>query len=256
MEIAGTPWVDVVDVPLGTRIGDVLRLDDAQAVLIGGYAGTWVEAGRAANLRLDRGSLAAGGRGPRRGRARRAAGRPVRTPRERPRGRLPGRAVGRPVRAVPERAAPHRGRPGACSPGPPRRRPDCCGTCSAGRGCCPAAAPARTRMRACGWSPARCASSRDELARHRAGRLQRAHRAALPPGPRERPMTRAGGRPDPLHRARAVRRTAARGHRARRVGLPAARRRRAAARPRRGRRGRRRPPARPAPSAAGRRPAA
>jgi NADH:ubiquinone oxidoreductase subunit F (NADH-binding) len=58
MEIAGTPWVDVVDVPLGTRLGDVLRLDDVQAVLIGGYAGTWVEAGRAAGLRLDRGGLA------------------------------------------------------------------------------------------------------------------------------------------------------------------------------------------------------
>jgi len=60
-EIAGTPWVDVVDVPLATRIGDVLRLDDAQAVLIGGYAGTWVAAGRAANLRLDRESLAPAG---------------------------------------------------------------------------------------------------------------------------------------------------------------------------------------------------
>ena len=61
MEIGGTPWVDVVDVPLGTRVGDVLRLDEAQAVLIGGYAGTWVEAGRAAHLRLDRESLAPAG---------------------------------------------------------------------------------------------------------------------------------------------------------------------------------------------------
>jgi NADH:ubiquinone oxidoreductase subunit F (NADH-binding) len=58
MEIAGTPWVDVVDVPFGSRIGDVLRLDDAQAVLIGGYAGTWIEAGRAAHLHLDGTSLA------------------------------------------------------------------------------------------------------------------------------------------------------------------------------------------------------
>jgi NADH:ubiquinone oxidoreductase subunit F (NADH-binding) len=58
MEIAGTPWVDVVDVPLGSRLGDVLRLDDVQAVLIGGYAGTWVEARRAADLRLDRCGLA------------------------------------------------------------------------------------------------------------------------------------------------------------------------------------------------------
>jgi NADH:ubiquinone oxidoreductase subunit F (NADH-binding) len=53
--------VDVVDVPLGTRVGEILRLDDAQAVLIGGYAGTWVEAGRAAHLRLDRESLAPAG---------------------------------------------------------------------------------------------------------------------------------------------------------------------------------------------------
>jgi NADH:ubiquinone oxidoreductase subunit F (NADH-binding) len=61
MDIAGTPWVDVVDVPLGTRMADVLRLDGAQAVLIGGYAGTWIEAGRAAHLHLDRGSLAPAG---------------------------------------------------------------------------------------------------------------------------------------------------------------------------------------------------
>jgi NADH:ubiquinone oxidoreductase subunit F (NADH-binding) len=61
MEIGGTPWVDIVDVPLGTRVGDVLRLDEAQAVLIGGYAGTWVEAGRAAHLHLDRASLAPAG---------------------------------------------------------------------------------------------------------------------------------------------------------------------------------------------------
>jgi NADH:ubiquinone oxidoreductase subunit F (NADH-binding) len=62
MEIAGTSWVDVVDIALGTRLGDVLRLDDGvQAVLIGGYAGTWVEAGRAADLALDRGSLAQAG---------------------------------------------------------------------------------------------------------------------------------------------------------------------------------------------------
>jgi NADH:ubiquinone oxidoreductase subunit F (NADH-binding) len=58
MEIAGTPWVDVVDVPLGSRLGDVLRLDGVQAVLIGGYAGTWVEAHRAADLRLHRAGLA------------------------------------------------------------------------------------------------------------------------------------------------------------------------------------------------------
>lgn len=58
MEISGTPWVDVADARLGSRIGDVLRLDGAQAVLIGGYAGTWVETRRAADLRLDRGSLA------------------------------------------------------------------------------------------------------------------------------------------------------------------------------------------------------
>ena len=62
MEIAGTPWVDVVDVALGTPIGAVLRLDDGvQAVLVGGYAGTWIEVGGAAELTLDRTSLAQAG---------------------------------------------------------------------------------------------------------------------------------------------------------------------------------------------------
>jgi NADH:ubiquinone oxidoreductase subunit F (NADH-binding) len=59
MEIAGTAWVDVVDVALGTPLGDVLRFDDGvQAVLVGGYVGTWIEADRAAGLRLDPASLA------------------------------------------------------------------------------------------------------------------------------------------------------------------------------------------------------
>jgi NADH:ubiquinone oxidoreductase subunit F (NADH-binding) len=59
MEVGGISWVDVVDVALGTRLGEVLRMDGGvQAVLIGGYAGTWVEAGRAAELTLDRSSLA------------------------------------------------------------------------------------------------------------------------------------------------------------------------------------------------------
>jgi NADH:ubiquinone oxidoreductase subunit F (NADH-binding) len=58
MEITGTAWVDVLDVPLGTRIEEILRLDDGvSAVLVGGYAGTWVDAARAAELTLDRGSL-------------------------------------------------------------------------------------------------------------------------------------------------------------------------------------------------------
>jgi NADH:ubiquinone oxidoreductase subunit F (NADH-binding) len=59
MEIGGTPWVDVVDVALGTRLREILRLDgDVQAVLIGGYAGTWVDVHDAAGLGLDSGSLA------------------------------------------------------------------------------------------------------------------------------------------------------------------------------------------------------
>jgi NADH:ubiquinone oxidoreductase subunit F (NADH-binding) len=60
--VGGAVRVDVADVPLGTRLGDVLRIDDGvQAVLVGGYHGTWLPARIAADLRLDRESLASVG---------------------------------------------------------------------------------------------------------------------------------------------------------------------------------------------------
>jgi NADH:ubiquinone oxidoreductase subunit F (NADH-binding) len=52
----------VVEVPLGVRLGDVLRIgDDARAVLVGGYHGTWLPAHVARDVRLDRESLAGAG---------------------------------------------------------------------------------------------------------------------------------------------------------------------------------------------------
>jgi NADH:ubiquinone oxidoreductase subunit F (NADH-binding) len=62
IELSRTPVVDVADVPLGARLGDVLRIDDGvRAVLVGGYHGTWLPAAVAREVRLDRESLAAVG---------------------------------------------------------------------------------------------------------------------------------------------------------------------------------------------------
>ncbi|SFK98047.1 NADH-ubiquinone oxidoreductase-F iron-sulfur binding region domain-containing protein [Geodermatophilus ruber] len=62
LERAGRLWVDVVDAPLSTPLAEWLPLDaDVQAVLIGGYAGTWVPARTAARLSLDHSGLAAAG---------------------------------------------------------------------------------------------------------------------------------------------------------------------------------------------------
>jgi NADH:ubiquinone oxidoreductase subunit F (NADH-binding) len=57
--VAGTPVVDVAEVPLGAALGDVLRIDDGvRAVLVGGYHGTWLPAAVARQVRLDREDLA------------------------------------------------------------------------------------------------------------------------------------------------------------------------------------------------------
>jgi NADH:ubiquinone oxidoreductase subunit F (NADH-binding) len=57
--VRGAAVVDVVDVALGTRLGDVLRIDDdVRAVLVGGYHGTWLPAEVARGLRLEREGLA------------------------------------------------------------------------------------------------------------------------------------------------------------------------------------------------------
>ena len=59
VEVAGAALVDVADVALGTRLGEVLRIDrDVPAVLVGGYHGTWLPAAVARDVRLDRESLA------------------------------------------------------------------------------------------------------------------------------------------------------------------------------------------------------
>jgi NADH:ubiquinone oxidoreductase subunit F (NADH-binding) len=55
------PVVDVAEVPLTARLGDVLALGCAQAVLVGGYHGSWVPTGVAADLRLTREGLAPAG---------------------------------------------------------------------------------------------------------------------------------------------------------------------------------------------------
>jgi NADH:ubiquinone oxidoreductase subunit F (NADH-binding) len=62
LELGGVPRVDVADVPLGTRLRDALHIaDDVQAVLVGGYHGSWLPAGIARDVRLDREGLASVG---------------------------------------------------------------------------------------------------------------------------------------------------------------------------------------------------
>jgi NADH:ubiquinone oxidoreductase subunit F (NADH-binding) len=57
-----TGTVDVVEVPLGARLGDVLPVPaGVQAVLVGGYHGSWLPAAVAADVRLDRDGLASVG---------------------------------------------------------------------------------------------------------------------------------------------------------------------------------------------------
>ncbi|NYJ05036.1 NADH-ubiquinone oxidoreductase-F iron-sulfur binding region domain-containing protein [Petropleomorpha daqingensis] len=53
-----TPWTDVLEIPLGAPLGDVLPLDShVRAVLVGGYHGTWLPAAVARGLPLDRAGL-------------------------------------------------------------------------------------------------------------------------------------------------------------------------------------------------------
>ncbi len=60
-EAAGVPHADVVDAGPGTRLADLLPLGGTQAVLVGGYHGTWVAADTARVLTLDAGALALAG---------------------------------------------------------------------------------------------------------------------------------------------------------------------------------------------------
>ena len=58
-EVGGTALVDVADVAVGVRLGDVLRIDPGvTAVLIGGFHGTWLPAAVARDVRLEREGLA------------------------------------------------------------------------------------------------------------------------------------------------------------------------------------------------------
>ncbi|MFC7575509.1 NADH-ubiquinone oxidoreductase-F iron-sulfur binding region domain-containing protein [Klenkia terrae] len=52
---------DVAEVPVGSRLADVLPLAGARAVLVGGYHGSWLPTPVAADLSLDRDSLACAG---------------------------------------------------------------------------------------------------------------------------------------------------------------------------------------------------
>ncbi len=76
-----------------------------QALLVGGYFGTWVESARALRLRLAREELRSVGCSLGLGRADRAGPERLRVARVRSRDRLPGGAVGRPMRSVRARPA-------------------------------------------------------------------------------------------------------------------------------------------------------
>jgi NADH:ubiquinone oxidoreductase subunit F (NADH-binding) len=57
-EVGGAPAADVVVVPTGARLDEVLPLaDGVGAVLVGGYHGTWLPAAVARDLTLDREGL-------------------------------------------------------------------------------------------------------------------------------------------------------------------------------------------------------
>jgi NADH:ubiquinone oxidoreductase subunit F (NADH-binding) len=104
----------VVEAPQGAPLRDVLDLAGGlsgpmQAVLLGGYHGTWLTGSEAASARMSRSGLAAFGASP-------GAG-------DQPGDELPRRRVRRPVRPVSERVAAHRW-PRANARSPRRRSGD------------------------------------------------------------------------------------------------------------------------------------
>jgi NADH:ubiquinone oxidoreductase subunit F (NADH-binding) len=113
----------VTEVALGTARPSLLPglsgpgLGDVQAVLAGGYHGTWLDPATGAGLALSRESLR-GRRRAGRGRPGRTAGQPLRPGRDRAGGPLPGAGVGRAVRPVLQRPAADGGRPGRAGRAP------------------------------------------------------------------------------------------------------------------------------------------
>ena len=99
----------VTEAAIGTPLRELVGLGEhVQAVLVGGYHGSWLPARQAGQLALSNDVAAAGRRRGRRRRPGRPAGRALRPGRDGAGSPLPGAGVGRPVRPVPERAAPHR----------------------------------------------------------------------------------------------------------------------------------------------------
>ncbi len=89
----GTPMVDLLDAAGGA-------VEPLQALLVGGYFGTWVDAERALDVAAGASGPAVDRRHPRLRRPHRAGRVIVRPAGERARDRVPGRRVRRPVRAV------------------------------------------------------------------------------------------------------------------------------------------------------------
>ena len=153
-----------------------------QAVLCGGYHGTWLAPGQAAGLTLANASLRPAGAVRRRGRAGRAAGQPLRPGRDRPGGPLPGAGVGRAVRPVLQRPAAHRrraGRAGRARPAPRQPWP----TCSAGPGWSTAAGACHHPdgfVRFVAQRAGACSAA--ELARHARGQCRATERPPVPAG--------------------------------------------------------------------------
>ena len=132
---------DVVETELGTPLRDLLRLDGTQAVLSGGYHGAWVPAADAARMTLSNEHLQAAGAFVGAGVLVGLPGRPLRDRGDRTGHPLPGPGVGRAVRAVLQRPAPHRRRPGRGGQSPARspcdHGHDPLGGAGGGPGCLP-----------------------------------------------------------------------------------------------------------------------
>ena len=125
--------VRIIEAAVGTPLRSLLAADlgtdgtdgPAQAILAGGYHGTWIPAPRAAGLTLDNAGLRPAGASVGAGVLAALPASSLRPRRNGAGGPLSRARVGRAVRAVPQRAAPHRGRAGhagQAAPQPARPR--------------------------------------------------------------------------------------------------------------------------------------